>query len=109
MSYSWVQTYWDNGFLAYWRLKQLPNFILASPIVILSVHSISVYLRSLEPKQPVYDYLGVLAPLSQKSKTMRKNYLLFPFAVHLAVLLVSVCFFMNVQVKYQQVYLNELR
>ena len=36
--YGFVQReYWGIGFLAYYELKQLPNFALASPIIVLSV------------------------------------------------------------------------
>ncbi|CAO3594620.1 unnamed protein product [Absidia cylindrospora] len=36
--YTFVQKeYWGNGFLAYFQLKQIPNFLLAMPIIGLSV------------------------------------------------------------------------
>ena len=33
-----VQVYWDNGFLHYWEAKQLPNFVLATPAVVMVLH-----------------------------------------------------------------------
>ncbi|GAA5867644.1 hypothetical protein JCM3774_001543 [Rhodotorula dairenensis] len=36
MSYGWVQReYWNSGFLRYWTPLQLPNFILAAPVLVL--------------------------------------------------------------------------
>uniref|UniRef100_A0A7S3XC92 GPI mannosyltransferase 2 n=1 Tax=Picocystis salinarum TaxID=88271 RepID=A0A7S3XC92_9CHLO len=37
--YGYVQkTYWENGLLAFWQLKQIPNFILAGPILFFSFY-----------------------------------------------------------------------
>ena len=37
VAYSYIQrVYWDNGFLTYWEAKQLPNFILAAPAVVMA-------------------------------------------------------------------------
>ena len=33
-----LQVYWDNGFLHYWEAKQLPNFVLAAPAVVMVLH-----------------------------------------------------------------------
>ena len=33
-----LQVHWDNGFLAYWDAKQLPNFLLAVPCVLMILH-----------------------------------------------------------------------
>ncbi|BGP42506.1 ER membrane glycoprotein subunit of the GPI transamidase complex-like protein [Rhodotorula kratochvilovae] len=48
MSYGWVQReYWDVGLFRYWKLLQLPNFVLAAPVLALSlVASYSFYARS---------------------------------------------------------------
>jgi phosphatidylinositol glycan class V len=32
------RVYWDNGFLAYWDAKQLPNFLLAVPALLMVLH-----------------------------------------------------------------------
>jgi phosphatidylinositol glycan class V len=38
VSYTYIQTkYWNNGFLKYWTLQQLPNFLLAAPFLLLSI------------------------------------------------------------------------
>jgi len=39
LAYSYIQkVHWDNGFLAYWDTKQLPNFLLAVPCVLMVLH-----------------------------------------------------------------------
>ncbi|GAA5985201.1 hypothetical protein JCM10908_002567 [Rhodotorula pacifica] len=50
MSYGWVQReYWNSGFLRYWRLLQLPNFLLAAPVLALSfAASYSFYMANSE-------------------------------------------------------------
>ncbi|KAJ4824739.1 hypothetical protein Tsubulata_014998 [Turnera subulata] len=45
--YNYIQShYWGVGFLRYFQLKQLPNFMLASPILSLALCSILHYVRS---------------------------------------------------------------
>ncbi|XBI58622.1 hypothetical protein VPH35_039831 [Triticum aestivum] len=46
--YSFIQShYWGVGFLRYFQVKQLPNFILASPALSLAVYSIVHYTKLL--------------------------------------------------------------
>ncbi|KDP38090.1 hypothetical protein JCGZ_04733 [Jatropha curcas] len=65
--YNYIQShYWGVGFLRYFQLKQLPNFLLASPILSLSFFSILHYVRS-QPE--IFFSLGFRAPTGEKSST----------------------------------------
>lgn len=53
------------GFLRYFQLKQLPNFLLASPILSLALCSVVHYAKS-RPQN--FLSLGFLAPMEEKSR-----------------------------------------
>ncbi|KAM1354368.1 hypothetical protein PS2_028516 [Malus domestica] len=62
--YNYIQShYWGVGFLRYFQVKQLPNFLLASPILSLALCSIVHYAKS---KPEKFFSLGFLAPPEDK-------------------------------------------
>ncbi|KAL7139373.1 hypothetical protein ABFS83_09G046100 [Erythranthe nasuta] len=78
--YNYIQShYWGVGFLRYFQVKQLPNFLLASPILSLAVCSIVYYVK-LWPE--VFLSLGLQAPVSMgidgKQSSNSKNEFLNP-------------------------------
>ncbi|TKY58994.1 GPI mannosyltransferase 2 [Spatholobus suberectus] len=63
--YNYIQShYWGVGFLRYFQLKQLPNFLLASPILSLALCSVVHYAKS-RPQN--FFSLGFLTPMEEKS------------------------------------------
>ncbi len=100
-SYNSIQNkYWNVGFLTYWNFRQIPNFILASPIIVLCLLALKHYFYSLKNRKHLFNMLCLVSLKEQiQSSRFIQNENLFPFAIHLIVLLFSSVFFMHVQVK----------
>lgn len=63
--YNYIQShYWGVGFLRYFQLKQLPNFLLASPILSLAFFSIVHYAKS---RPRIFFSLGFDTTIEEKS------------------------------------------
>ncbi|XP_028752518.1 GPI mannosyltransferase 2 isoform X2 [Neltuma alba] len=63
--YNYIQShYWGVGFLRYFQLKQLPNFLLASPILFLAFCSIYYYAKS---RPQCFFSLGLQISTEQKN------------------------------------------
>eukprot|EP00899_Mesostigma_viride_P024493 jgi/Mesvir1/5228/Mv15356-RA.2 len=61
--YGFVQShYWAVGLFNYYRLQQLPNFILAAPVLALALSAVFLYSRWLL-RQPFATWRGLLAAL----------------------------------------------
>ncbi|CAI2166525.1 12123_t:CDS:2 [Funneliformis geosporum] len=98
--YSFVQSfYWNCGFLNYYEVKQIPNFLLASPMIFLSFYGIYSYSK--------FDFKRILTlGLQQRSETTLESssspyhgtHELLPFIYLWAILLVYSINFMHVQV-----------
>ncbi|XP_023644869.1 GPI mannosyltransferase 2 isoform X2 [Capsella rubella] len=67
--YNFIQShYWGVGFLKYFQFKQLPNFLLASPILSLAVCSIMSYMKS---RPELFISLGFQATEKEKRSAAR--------------------------------------
>ncbi|XP_062172261.1 uncharacterized protein LOC133877846 isoform X2 [Alnus glutinosa] len=65
--YNYIQShYWGVGFLRYFQLKQLPNFLLASPILSLALCSIVYYAKS---RPEIFFSLGFRASIEEKNSS----------------------------------------
>ncbi|XP_023301036.2 GPI mannosyltransferase 2 [Lucilia cuprina] len=87
--YSYIQShYWQVGFLKYYEFKQLPNFLLALPILsFLSWHCF-VYLRHFIMKFITKYPLALLI----------KEYKTLPFVLHSTFLTLFCIFFVHIQI-----------
>jgi GPI mannosyltransferase 2 len=109
-SYTFVQgKYWQVGFMSYWKLKQIPNFALAFPILITSARAIYIYLRVItkSENQLLKKCFGFVKEKDEKVQNNDQqhwelNELIFPFSIHLIFLLISSLFFMHVQVSFDK-------
>lgn len=95
LPYSYIQKhYWNVGFFKYYELKQLPNFLLALPVVILSVLGIREYLG----RQSRRDVLTFELLVQKKSNSLN----LFAYVAHLSFLLAFGVTSMHVQVRQER-------
>lgn len=90
--YTYVQShYWDVGFLRYYKFKQLPNFILALPMLSFMHWHCYDYLRNF--MQNVWP-TATLA----NYKELIKAHTTFPFVLHAALLTLVCTVFVHIQV-----------
>lgn len=99
LAYSYVQrTYWNVGFLRYYQFKQMPNFILAFPILLIMLHCIKEFL--FEYKNELYS-LGLFdgKAKSESTKDVKKYPLnMFVFVIHGLFLTMFCLLFVHIQV-----------
>ncbi|CAG8629555.1 7982_t:CDS:2 [Paraglomus occultum] len=66
LNYSFIQKhYWSCGFLSYYEVKQIPNFLLASPMIALSLCGIYTYSN--------FDWQRILSLGLQRTKPLVKD------------------------------------
>ena len=99
LSYSYIQSsHWNVGFLKYYELKQIPNFLLATPMATLCICMIVSYLC----KRAAYCRHAGLMPCNDAERVTENKYCLpktcFVYVVHTAFLLIFGILCMHVQV-----------
>ncbi|NXW60767.1 PIGV mannosyltransferase, partial [Eurystomus gularis] len=97
--YSYIQdTYWNVGFLRYFELRQMPNFLLALPVTLLGSWAAWTYLIA-NPRHCLT--LGLERRKSEEEGKPRAGFCcpaVFVYVVHATVLLAFGFFCMHVQV-----------
>lgn len=96
MAYSYVQEhYWNVGFLRYFEYKQIPNFLLAAPVILVILWNFGAYLRrnrGYSGRLGLFVNEAVLSPVTQFDQKS------FVFLVHAAALTTFCSLFIHVQV-----------
>ncbi|KAM9369800.1 GPI mannosyltransferase 2 [Phaethornis superciliosus] len=97
--YSYIQdVYWNVGFLRYFELRQIPNFLLASPVTLLGLWAAWTYVTA-NPRHCLT--LGLERRKTEEDDKPRTGFCspaVFVYVVHATVLLVFGFFCMHVQV-----------
>lgn len=110
LPYSYLQAkYWNQGFLNFYQMKQIPNFLLATPVLFLTLWSCFRYFRPAilsnrpsDKKSRKSQKLGKKESHSNVAfRSVRHffvNQKLVPYAIHITFLALYGLFFIHVQV-----------
>jgi len=99
LAYSYVQkTYWNVGFLRYYQLKQIPNFILAFPIFYIMLQCIKEFISEYKNELFLLGFLdnGIRSENAIKIKKYPLN--MFVFVIHGLFLTIFCLLFVHIQV-----------
>ncbi|XP_053560742.1 GPI mannosyltransferase 2 [Bombina bombina] len=95
VAYSYLQSeYWGVGFLKYFQLRQIPNFLLAMPVMVLGICTVWEYARA---NLHLFKTLG-LWDIEKKPLSEYHGSRLFVYIVHFTFLMVFGILCMHVQV-----------
>lgn len=98
LAYSYIQeTYWNVGFLRYYQFKQIPNFVLAFPVLYILLRCIKEFF--FEYKNQLF-LLGFLDNNTKNKDIIKNKYPLnmFVFVVHGLFLTKFCLFFAHIQI-----------
>ncbi|KAK6174326.1 hypothetical protein SNE40_017628 [Patella caerulea] len=104
LSYSYVQKHhWNVGFLAYYEINQIPNFLLAAPIIVIGICSCICYFSLNNKTCYTLGLYDTRAESRKKSDEIEqdfgfKNQELFIYCAHLLFLILFGVFFIHIQV-----------
>ncbi|KAG5680273.1 hypothetical protein PVAND_009792 [Polypedilum vanderplanki] len=97
VAYSYIQEhYWNVGYMNYYEFKQIPNFLLAAPIVLIILVNAFIYFINNQ------DYCWRLGIFNLRQSILRKTSIAdqnqFVFIVHAVAMCLFCIFFIHVQV-----------
>ncbi|XP_020296329.1 GPI mannosyltransferase 2 [Pseudomyrmex gracilis] len=96
LAYSYVQkTYWNVGFLEYYNFKQIPNFILAFPILYITLRCAKEFVR--EHKDELYS-LGLFDRKTKRESAQTYPLIMFVFVAHGLFLTIFCLLFAHIQI-----------
>lgn len=99
LAYSYVQDqYWNVGFLRYYKIKQIPNFMIATPIIVLLLKYTSTHLRENSKKM-----FQIFSLKSSVCRMKHMNLTIFDPALNVFVLHVLVLLFVCISIIHIQV------
>lgn len=97
IAYSYVQKhYWNVGFLNYYEFKQIPNFLLAAPILIIFIRGCIKYIKINRPKKIKDIFKFDIS--AARTHFVFENPNIYVFIIHGLFLSVSCLFFLHIQV-----------
>ncbi|KAF9517551.1 glycosyltransferase family 76 protein [Hydnum rufescens UP504] len=96
--YSYVQArYWDVGFLRYWEISQLPNFILGAPPLTLLIYTSSTHI--FEAGLEIVHRKEKIQKLPSRLNFLSSHTLdILPYAIHALVLTLILLFASHTQI-----------
>ncbi|CAO1408849.1 unnamed protein product [Diamesa serratosioi] len=97
ISYSYIQDhYWDVGYLKYYEFKQIPNFLLAMPIIIIILYNSYKYFQRTKSFSLRLGVFNIKPWVVRTVSIADQNQ--FVFVVHAAALTLFCLLFIHVQV-----------
>lgn len=93
ISYGYIQAkYWNVGLLHYYELKQLPNFLLALPVLILFLRNLFIYFEFQLTKVRMFGFVRWFQMLLRSPSDS------FAFMAHATFLTISCILYVHIQV-----------
>lgn len=98
LSYGYIQSnYWNVGLFNYYEFKQIPNFLLATPIILLFSINIIKYLRKNKKLIPRLGF-GIISYQNNSKDILILQENLFVYYVHALILLIICLLYVHIQV-----------